>query len=266
MNFTNEALEQLALTKIKSVIAPENQHFLAALAIFETIDSTNTYLLSLAKVGAPSGSICLAEEQTQGRGRRGREWISPKGTNIYCSLLWRFSESQQNLSSLSLAIAVMLIRALKKMGIENGIQLKWPNDVWYAGRKLAGILLESTDASNIVIGIGLNVAPVTQAQDAISIAEITHTLPLRNKIAGLLINELLGQLPVFQAHGIKPFLDDWRQYDMLCGKAVDIFLPDKTLTGTMLGVDKMGRLLLQDADDNLLSFSYGEVSVRYSNG
>src|SRR5205823_1336445 len=101
-------LELLNAEKIHRVIEPLNMSRLALLEIFDTIDSTNSYLLEKAKKNAPSGSVCLAEQQTKGRGRLGREWYSPHAANIYFSILWRFDNIPPDISGLSIAVAVMV--------------------------------------------------------------------------------------------------------------------------------------------------------------
>ena len=252
--------------RIITSIQPKNRRNLACLEIFETIDSTNNFLLNQAKNNAPSGSVCLAEQQTQGRGRRGRKWESPPGANIYCSMLWRFDELSNDMSGLGLAVATIVLATLKKYGVGVGVQLKWPNDVLFDGRKLAGILLESSDRLSVVIGVGLNVLAAPEMGSAVSIAEILRTVPVRNALVGLLIDELLEQLPRFEAQGLGVFLPEWRKYDVLSGKRVEVHLPDKVLGGLMRGVDEHGRLLLEDESGVVQRFSYGEVSVRKSEG
>ena len=132
----SKIIEQLDANFIKMAVEPENLSHLSGLDIFEMIGSTNDYLAELAKTQPQSGRVCFAEQQTQGKGRRGRSWFSPRGANLYCSILWQFPARQADLSALSIAVAVMVVRVLKKYGIHNGLALKWPNDILFAGRKL----------------------------------------------------------------------------------------------------------------------------------
>lgn len=255
------SIERFDSNKIIHSIEPENQPQLAKLEIFDVIDSTNTYLLDQAKLGAPSGSVCLAEQQTQGRGRRGRSWFSPPCTNIYFSFLWRFS-TLENISGLSVAVAVMVATVLKKYGISN-IELKWPNDVLFAGRKLAGILLERKESA-VVIGIGLNVyLPNDADPNWIAIHDITGQDVSRNHLVGLLTNELLSQLSLYQRRGLSAFLEGWRQHDSLVNKKVTLQTPEHVFSGVMKGINEQGELILQEDTTNALrTFSYGEVSCR----
>ena len=257
----NQTIEWLNREKILSAIESDNLANLADLKLFDTIDSTNTYLLTSAKAGAPSGSVCFAEEQTGGRGRRGRSWFSPFGTNIYCSVLWHFS-ALENISGLSIAVAVMVANVLRKYGISSGIQLKWPNDILFDGRKLSGILIERI-GNKIVIGVGLNLFLPKEAEaNWICVQDITGREVTRNYLAGLLVNELLAQLPVYAARGLGAFVDEWRKYDVLGGRSITVQTPDKMIEGVMQGINEQGELILKDADGVLQEFCYGEVSVR----
>lgn len=254
--------EKLNLEHIKQAIEPAQQTRLTSLTILDTVDSTNSYLLTQAKAGAPSGTVCLAEQQTAGRGRRGRVWVSPPGANIYCSLLWRFPD-EKNISSLSIAVAVMVANVLQQYGAAAGIELKWPNDVLFAGRKLAGILLERNDRTGVVIGIGLNLLLPTDAKvEWTAVQEISSHPVQRNYLTGLLLNELLLQLPVYQSRGLQPFIASWRRYDVLCGQAITVHTSEQIWQGVMQGINTQGELLLDDAHGDTITFCYGEVSVR----
>jgi BirA family biotin operon repressor/biotin-[acetyl-CoA-carboxylase] ligase len=161
---------------------------------------------------------------------------------------------------------------LKKFGVAAGIELKWPNDVLFSGRKLAGILLESLPEQAghvpVVIGIGLNVQlpgdadNITQS-DWIDMTEIMGQSIDRHYLIGLIINELLAQLPIYQQRGLAVFLEKWRQYDLLKGKKIIVHTALESLSGEMVGLDEMGRLLLRHETGEVLSFQCGEVSVRY---
>jgi BirA family biotin operon repressor/biotin-[acetyl-CoA-carboxylase] ligase len=256
--------EPLDANKIKEIIGLKQQASLAKLEIFDSIDSTNTYLLQQVKQHGISGWVCFAEEQTAGRGRRGRTWFSPQGANIYCSILWDFS--QQNVSNLGVATAVIIANVLQKYGVSSGIQLKWPNDVLFEGRKLGGILLERT-GSFVVIGIGINLflppeMDTELAARAIDLAAITQQKIARNKLAGLLINELLMMLPIFAEQGLSAFLQEWRKYDALINQQILVHAAEKVFMGKMCGINNKGELLLLDPQNNLHAFCYGEVTVR----
>lgn len=268
MSSMQQIVELLDVEQIKTAILHENQSRLSVLEVLDTVDSTNSYLLRGAKTGGASGWVCLAEQQTAGRGRGARAWVSPWGANIYCSILWHFVASEVDVAGLSLAIAVIVARALKCYGVSTGIELKWPNDVLFAGRKLAGILLERLPdvdgRCRVVIGIGLNVClPADQAHHHwIDLAEVTRQPVLRNKMAGLLINELLAQLPRYQQKGLSAFLEAWRKQDSLQGRAVVVHTELNHVTGVVQDINEQGELILQEACGKLQCFRCGEVSVR----
>jgi len=254
--------EPLDFEQIHQMIAAENLSGLAKIEIFDSINSTNTYLLAKAKQEIVSGLVCLAEQQTQGRGRLGRSWYSPRGTNIYCSMLWHFKNTMQDISGLGIAVGVMVVNALRQYGIRSGLQLKWPNDVLGAGRKLSGILLERSAQSAVVIGIGLNL-DVQQAKEKnwIDVMELTGRPAERNLLTGLLLNEMLQKLPLFAERGLSLFLAEWQQYDALRDKNIMISMPKQNIYGIMRGINEMGELLLEN-EKGMQCFRYGEVSVR----
>lgn len=152
-------LELLDHALISEFLDEKSRALLASLEIHEQIPSTNSYLSELVHKGAPSGVVCFAEQQTAGKGRRGRCWVSPYGNNVYVSILWRFQQGPAAISALSLAVGVAVIRTLKQYSIP-GIGLKWPNDIYWRDKKLGGILIEVSGENQgpcaAVIGLGLN--------------------------------------------------------------------------------------------------------------
>lgn len=137
---------------------------------FDQIDSTNAWLLEQSTQGAASGTCVLAERQTAGRGRRGRVWHSPFGSNLYLSMLWRFDAGPAALGPLSLAAGTAVAQALQYLGV-SGVQLKWPNDIHWQARKLGGLLIEvageTHGPSQAVLGLGLNIRMPDGAKDRI---------------------------------------------------------------------------------------------------
>lgn len=234
--------------------------------------STNTHLAELIKTQAQNINICFAEGQSAGRGRLGRPWVSPYARNIYLSIHWSFTKEASELSGLSLAVAVAVAEALGIYGVKQDIAVKWPNDVLWQKRKLAGILIElSGEAYNIcnaIIGVGLNVnMPQKLAQEIkqpwCSIAQITKDIPQRNKLAGLLLDRLLTTLDEFQKNGLKPFLEKWRELDVVYGKKVTIITPShQRISGIGSGVNDKGYFLLKDSSNKIHSFATGEVSLK----
>jgi BirA family biotin operon repressor/biotin-[acetyl-CoA-carboxylase] ligase len=239
---------------------------ISELEIFPFIDSTNNYLMARAQTDTKSGCVCFAETQTAGKGRRGREWISPQGQNIYGSFLWRFQNAQA-LNGLSLAIGVGVIRALNKLEIFH-VDLKWPNDIYSDGKKLGGILIEvtthSTGIVSAVIGLGLNVSlpqnieGITQAYTDLN--TITEVELNRNQLVAELLNELLPIAATFEKQGFSAYLNEWRDYDYLFEKSVTLFIGSQKINGIVQGIDENGLLKLQREDGTIQTFASGEVS------
>ena len=151
----------LSKATILNHIAESHGDLPCELEIFQSIDSTNRYARERAEAEAISGAVVLAENQTAGRGRRGKTWVSPFAANLYMSIVWDFDQGAESLQGLSLAVGVGVRRTLVELGLQD-VQLKWPNDIYIGGKKLGGILLEMIGDPNgrctVIIGIGLNVS------------------------------------------------------------------------------------------------------------
>lgn len=271
----SEDLEWLNKQKIVAELSSQHQALISSFTILPKINSTNTYLLKKAKDRdhlKNSVQVCVAEEQTDGRGRQGKDWYSPKGRNIYCSFAFHFAKPIIDFSPLSLAVAVIVIDALKRYGIHHQLQLKWPNDLYFAYRKLGGILIESFISpknipSSLVIGIGLNTnLPANNPVKKISIdlQEIAGDTIQRNKLLGILIDEMMTQIPYFFAHGFKTFLVKWQKHDMLKNKFVVVKESKYEIPGIAQGINDRGELMLRDAKGKFHTFCYGDVSVNMS--
>lgn len=283
-----DGLNLLDLPSIKSHIESENLKKLSDIEIFLELPSTNDYLLngpfqsSNGSVQPSNGSVqlsngpfqhrvCLAERQTKGRGRSKRTWFSPFAKNIALSILWYFPKDVSELSGLSLAIGVATLKTLHRLGIIENLMLKWPNDILWKNQKIGGILIELTGEthhiSRTVIGVGLNIDVPKHYDDKIDQpwinleSIIEHKLD-RNLLTGLLLNELLNALQLFQEQGLTPFLEFWKKHDLTYGKTISIITPSGLLQGKSLGVNDKGHLLLQTKDQEIKAFSSGEVSLR----
>lgn len=242
--------------------------------VLPCVDSTNRRLLQYAREGGAAPSVCLAERQTAGRGRRGRLWHSPFGANLYMSVLWSFDRPASALGPLGLVVGLALADALEAAGLE-GHGLKWPNDIYWDGRKLAGILLELAPCEadgpcSVVIGIGLNVAmPQEDAQGFIDqpwvdlATAMGDAHPSRNRLATLILRNLMPALQGFSAAGLGPFLPRWQQRDLAAGRVVELHRPDGVVRGCARGIDEHGRLLLE-VDGRSEAHAAGEVSLRLS--
>ena len=271
--------ELLEAQLIKSQLTEMAAAELADLEVFKSIDSTNKYAREKAEQAPVSGSVVLAEQQSAGRGRRGKTWVSPFAANIYLSIVWDFEQGAQALEGLSLAVGVAVKRALNAQGV-NGVQLKWPNDIYVEGQKLGGILLEMigdpAGQCSVIVGVGINVAmPDTQGSDIDQewtdirsqlqkYADGENHRPSRNKLAASLISEIVALLRDFQAQGFSMYRDEWQAADAFFGQEAVISTPKQSITGIVKGVDQNGALRLQLENGKIETFIGGELSLRLS--
>ena len=266
-----EPLSLLDRGQIERRLGPLAGRF--ALEIVESVESTNTLLMQRAPAGASQATVIAAEWQSGGRGRHGRPWHAGIGGALTFSLLWRFQQGAGFLSGLSLAAGVALCRALAVLGVgEAG--LKWPNDVLWRGRKLAGILIEMQGdmlgPSTAVIGIGLNCRLPGVLRDRIDqpvadLAAACDGTPDRNRVLALLLIELARVLDEFGRSGFAPLRDAWQRRHVYQGKAVKIALPDGSeASGTAEGIADDGTLMIA-TNAGLRRFHTGDVSVRANN-
>ena len=236
----------------------------------DVIDSTNSLLMQRA-IQSSEGAQCVAAElQTHGRGRRGRTWHGALGGSLTFSLLWRFNLGAAQLSGLSLAIGVALVRALRELGGEN-IQLKWPNDLIHGYRKLGGVLIElqgdALGPSTAVIGVGLNLRLPEQVkhqidQAVVDLHGIMPDLPSRNAVLGVALRHLADVLGDFDEHGFEALRMEWQGLHAYQNKPVAMRMPDGAeMAGVVRGVTAEGALIL-DTVSGERRFGSGEMRLR----
>ena len=244
-------------------IAPAAHQSLSRLDLHWTIESTNTRVMDLGRSTEFHGYACLAEQQTAGRGRRGRNWVSPFGKNIYLTLGW-VMPSERSIEGLSLAVGTGVAAAIQSVS-NTEIQLKWPNDVLIGAGKAAGILIEIAGGTGqerrLVIGVGINLQ--LSHQDAGSIEQPWSVVEgvSRNRLAAALISELVTVLEKFSQQGFEPFQAPWARLDAHFGQEVRLIANDRETVGISRGVDASGNLLLDTAEGKK-TFNAGEVSLR----
>ncbi|WP_336779177.1 bifunctional biotin--[acetyl-CoA-carboxylase] ligase/biotin operon repressor BirA [Pantoea sp. USHLN256] len=240
------------------------------LAVIPVIDSTNQYLLDRMDQ-LPSGYACIAEYQQAGRGRRGRKWFSPFGSNLYMSMYWRLEEGPAAAMGLSLVIGIIMAEVIQSLGAPE-VRVKWPNDLYLNDRKLAGILVELTgktgDAAQIVIGAGVNLLMRSEGameinQGWINLQEAGIDID-RNVLAARLLNSLREALPIFERDGLAPFVKRWEALDNFINRPVKLLIGDREVYGIARGIDKQGGLLLEQ-DGEVKSWVGGEISLRPDN-
>lgn len=258
-------LDLLDADKIKQLSGKDNVH------VEQIVDSTNQWLLDRLD-NIENGQSCISECQLAGRGRRGRTWVSPFASHLYFSLYWRFDSGIDKVSGLSLLVGIAVVNALEEIGIQ-GVALKWPNDIYYQGKKLAGILIElnaeATEACHCIIGIGLNVRmPPEQAklidQPWIDLNQLSSDPVNRNLLSAALMKELYKLLAQYEKTGLKPYLSRWFELDYFINKQVNLLIADKVKSGICRGIDENGALLL-DVDGQVEAYIGGEISLRLAN-
>lgn len=230
------------------------------------IDSTNTRLMAASSEAFSGYRVCLAEQQLAGRGRRGRTWVSPFGTNLYMSVSRKFPHNATDLGGLSLAVGIQVVRALRDNGVGDA-GLKWPNDVLLGHGKLAGILVEIGAPVNhqvhTVVGIGINIQLGLDDQKKIDqpLSTLEGMGISRNDLAGAVLNSVISGMDRFADSGFAAFHKDWLQYNLYTHREVIVHLGDQRITGIDMGVDKSGNLLLKTSEGTR-AFNAGEVSLR----
>lgn len=244
------------------------------LQVHEQIDSTNAECLRQAQQHPKRPLVITAEFQTAGRGRRGRQWVSPViGQNVFFSLLLELQESPQVLSGLSLVVGLAVLETLKGQGVQ-GLGLKWPNDIYANKRKIAGVLLELTgnpvDVCHLVIGIGINVnmrCESSSAQELINQpwtsmrTELDGQLVDRTALSGSLMQHLNTYLQQHLSQGFKSLRPQWESWHLWQGQECILSSGTQEVIGQVLGVDDDGSLRMRvNGEDQ--SFCAGELSLR----
>ena len=264
-------LTLLDQTEIIEGLAPDQQGRIAAVEVNWLCDSTNSELMRrLRQQQAVHGTVLLAEYQSDGRGRRGKSWVSPFGGSLYLSLLWRFSGGLMALSGLGIVVGIAMAQAVEAVGLK-GAMLKWPNDLHYRDQKLGGVLIELEGEvegpTDVVMGVGLNVS-LPDGQDAIdqpwtSLEQHLPATPSRNLLAAALLNALIPLLDRFEFGGLEALKQEWEVLDRVYGQPVAIHQEDQVRVGIARGIDANGALRLEEDGEIHCHYS-GDVSLRLS--
>lgn len=223
------------------------------LHFFETIESTNAKAFELARAGAPEGTVVIADAQTRGKGRIGRRWESPAGTNLYLSVVLRPPGPPQGAQGLTFVAAVAAAEAVRATGTRPAV--KWPNDILTGGRKTAGILLEMDSEPDrvhfVIAGIGVNLnsrrseLPEYIRGTATSLLEEAGEPVDRAAFAASLLAGMERWYGVYLSEGFAPVLEAWKGYFESVGRPVKVTFFDKSVTGVCRGVAPDGALLLE---------------------
>ncbi len=247
---------------------------LESLDVLTVTDSTSERLRSMPSPEPGQMRAVLAEYQTGGRGRRGREWLSPFGSGLCLSVSWCFGVVPRDLPALSLASGVAVTRALRTLE-PVGFGLKWPNDIVAGGGKLGGLLVdvqgESGGPISVIIGVGINFDVSVRLRSDLSPGEGLRPTGLRelvaekqisrNAIAADIISEQHSMLVAFADTGFARFVDEWRSYDSMRGKQVTVRIGPEVFSGVAAGIGADGALLLKE-NGRTRQIVSGEVTLR----
>ncbi len=223
------------------------------------LPSTQDYIVPLARQKPIRPLLCVAEYQTAGRGRGQKTWQAPYAKSLCFSLCLRLKKPMHALSGFTLALGVVLCQTLEALGAE-GLQLKWPNDVYVQHKKLAGILTEAfgdlEGPTHVVVGIGLNISDVAAQGEWMDVQScVKNALISRHTVLVCLVKNIIAACHDYECHGFEFFRDAYYQRDFLKGKKVIVQQENETIRATALGVGERGELLLDGATVSIFSGS-----------
>ena len=231
---------------------------------FESIDSTNSYLASTKYSTKPQ--ICITREQTKGKGQHGRNWVSQKDGSIIFSMRKSFNEGM-NLNGLSLIAGMAIIKSIEAECQLSGLKIKWPNDIYYGDKKLAGILMENTHYKSnqlVLVGVGINYQLVdTNEIDEpwVDLSRILNKLPNFQQLTAKIITNILFFLEDFQINGLSNLLSEWHHYDMLKGVRIKFRESNIELQGQIDGITHQGALKVLTKDG--VKELYSSMHIEY---
>lgn len=262
-------LELLDEARIRAQVGAAASRHLEALNLITSTSSTNSDAAADPPAHSGRARAWLAEHQSAGRGRRGRDWIGGFGDNIALSLAWRFDMPMSALSALSLAAGVAVAETLHDLGVR-GHALKWPNDVLADGRKLAGILVEvageAGGPATAIVGIGINRRLTPRSARSVDqpwtdLTALGADAVSRNVLAGKLVDHLIDACRLFSEQGIAPFRARWQAFDSMLGRVVRVHSSQRFIDGVYVGIADSGALILETRQGRSEHHA-GEVSLR----
>ena len=246
----------------------------APITLLDEVDSTNDEAARQLAAGKPAPFVILARKQTRGRGRRGRAWHSEENGNLYVSFAFRPRVSPARMAIFTLWMGVNVCELISNFSqLQPGI--KWPNDLLFDGRKAGGMLTEaridSDQIRDLIFGLGLNVngpsnqLPEELAPRAVSLSEkAADRIELNHFTAALIGRVLLAYDQFAEGEHTATFADLWQKYDLLRGKPVALLQGSERFSGTALGIDDEGSLLIRNDSGQILRFHAGDVTLEKS--
>jgi len=258
--------DQLNSQKIQGLL--ETESLGQTIVILETVDSTNDY----AKQHLDAhGAVVIADEQTAGRGRLGRTWLSPKGEGLWMTVVLVLEKSLELLQTVTLAAGLAVAQALEESGVESFISLRWPNDVFLNRKKVCGILTESqlrgAMASKIEVGFGLNVSqekdefPANLRKPATSLQIEEEKEFDRNKIAAIILKKFEEQVHNIISGDVEKCITGWKEFCDQMDKQVEVEVNGKTISGILIDVKNSGAAAIEQDDGTQLEITTGEIKL-----
>jgi len=241
----------------------------ASVEIHNIIDSTNDYLMRRIPNHVQNGQVCIAEYQSSGRGRRGRQWISPFGSHIYMSKYWLLPQGMTAAMGLNTIVALAISDAITSL-YKIDVQLKWPNDIYMGGLKLAGILIDlegnPNEPCHVVIGIGLNLNMSDKNGEKVDqpwtdLQRHTAIKINRNELVAAIIERLAIRLEQHKTTGLAHTVQEWNKLDYFYDKPVRLITGKDETHGICKGINEQGALLLKINEEIKVIYG-GEVSLR----
>lgn len=239
---------------------------------YNVTDSTNMRIKQAGDGGAPQGTLAVSDQQTEGRGRRGRVWQSPAGSSIYMSILLRPEIAPNKAPMLTLVTALSVAEGIRQcIGSSRNIQIKWPNDIVMNGKKLAGILTEMSTQidyiNHVTVGVGINVNmtdfPPEIAQTATSLRiECGHTVKRAPVIAAVMERLEANYETFLKTEDLSGLMDRYSALLVNCDRDVRIVGEKETYRAHAIGIDRTGELIVRREGGNVEKINAGEVSVR----
>lgn len=256
------------LSSIEVQLSLNTQLIGSKILCFDTVDSTNNKLRLLAMEGAVEGTTVIADEQSGGKGRRGRAWSSPKGTGLWMSVLLKPDIAPQEASRITLVAGLSVCQGINNLlGISSGI--KWPNDIIIDGKKVCGILTEmSAQIDNVefvVVGIGINVStadfPGELKEVAVSLMQATGKKIKRSQVASAILTAFEENYGKYTQEGFLAVKADYEKSCITLNKEVQV-IAKEGFAGRAVGINDDGELIVEKAGGERVTVFSGEVSVR----
>ena len=253
------ALEPLKVDSIRDFLNKQGASTHFRIDVLPTVRSTNDYLAELGLAGTGCVAVCIADQQTQGKGRFGHSWWSPAGVNLYLSMQWCLQQWRAQYEVLGLWLLISIAQLLEQLGVAD-IKLKWPNDICVAGKKLGGILIErkaTEEQHSLIIGVGLNVAmsQTKEFQKTPGWTDLLSAYPdwrlCRNELAAHVIEVLTRVLDALDENNSEDLCSAWDRYDSLSNQRVKFLYQDRHMFGEAKGIDTQGCIVIRVNGEDL---------------